>query len=144
MPVTTKAQQKAENAKGAKNAKGKVQFYSGFCESSEKLSATKGCSNHLFGTIPHSFTFLLSSSASRRYDRGDYANQNDDCQRIRTDNTKLNRMVSSGIGVCSADVKNRDCSSSNREEDAITSDDQMPHGNTQFFALRRDGTSQGQ
>jgi len=34
-----------------------------------------------------------------------------------------------GIGVWSTDVKNRDGSSSNRKEYAITSDDQMPNGN---------------
>ena len=33
-------------------------------------------------------------------------------------------------------MKNRDCSPSNREQDPITSDDQMPDGNTQLFALR--------
>jgi hypothetical protein len=52
--------------------------------------------------------------------------------------------VSSGIGVWTADVKNRDRFSSNRVEDAITSDDQMPNGNTQLFALRRERTSQWQ
>jgi hypothetical protein len=57
---------------------------------------------------------------------------------------KLDQTVSSGIGVWTADVKNRDRSSSNREEDAITSDDQMPNGNTQLFALRRERTSQWQ
>ena len=57
---------------------------------------------------------------------------------------KLDQAVSSGIGVWTADVKNRDRSSSNREEDAITSDDQMPNGNTQLFALRRERTSQWQ
>ena len=51
---------------------------------------------------------------------------------------------SSGIGVWTADVKNRDCSFSNREEDAITAEDQMPDGNTQLFALRRERTSQWQ
>ena len=50
----------------------------------------------------------------------------------------------STIGVWTADVKNRDGSSSNREEDAITSDDQMPNGNTQLFALGRERTSHGQ
>src|SRR5690348_9606533 len=50
--------------------------------------------------------------------------------------------VSSGIDVRTADLKNRDCSSSNREEDAITSNDQTPDGNTQLFAPRRDGTGE--
>lgn len=57
---------------------------------------------------------------------------------------KLDQTISSGIGVWTADVKNRDRSSSNREEDAITSDDKMPNGNTQLFALRRERTSQWQ
>lgn len=57
---------------------------------------------------------------------------------------KLDQTVSSGISVWTADVKNRDCSSSNREEDAITSDDQMPDGNTQLFALWGERTSQWQ
>src|ERR1051325_3793235 len=57
---------------------------------------------------------------------------------------EVDQTVSSGIGVWTADVKNCDCSSSNREEDAITSDDQMPNGNTQFFALRRERKSQWQ
>ena len=57
---------------------------------------------------------------------------------------KLDQTVSSGIGEWTADVKNRDCSSSNREEDPITSDDQMPDGNAQLLALRRERTSQWQ
>jgi hypothetical protein len=57
---------------------------------------------------------------------------------------EFDQTVSSGIGVWTADVKNRHCLSFNREEDAITSGDQMPDGNTQLFALGRDGTSQGQ
>lgn len=41
-PVTTKAQQKAENADNADNAKVKSAILLGFCESSEKPSKTKG------------------------------------------------------------------------------------------------------
>ena len=55
---------------------------------------------------------------------------------------RLNSLI--GIGVWTADLKNRDCSSSNREEGAITSCDQMPDGNTQLFALGRERTSQWQ
>jgi hypothetical protein len=55
---------------------------------------------------------------------------------------KADQTDSSGIGVWTADVKNRDCFSSNREEDAITYDDQMPNRNTQLFALRRERTTQ--
>jgi len=55
---------------------------------------------------------------------------------------RSNRLI--GIGEWAADVENRDCSSSNHEEDAITSDDQMPNGNTQLFALRRERTSHWQ
>ena len=36
------------------------------------------------------------------------------------------------VDVWTSDVKNRDCFSSNREEDAITIDDQMSNRNTEF------------
>jgi len=55
---------------------------------------------------------------------------------------RSNRLI--GIGEWAADVENRDCSSSNHEEDAKTSDDQMPNGNTQLFGLRRERTSHWQ
>jgi len=48
-PVTTKAQQKAENANGPGNAEAKTAILLRFCESSEKLSKTKGGSSHPFG-----------------------------------------------------------------------------------------------
>jgi len=56
VPVTTKAQQKAENANGAENAEWKIAILLGFFESSEKPSKTKGGSSPPFGTIlPQNF-----------------------------------------------------------------------------------------
>jgi len=52
------------------------------------------------------------------------------------------RLFRNWTNVWASDVKNRDCSSRNREEDAITSDDQMPDGHTEFFALRRERAGQ--
>jgi hypothetical protein len=71
--------------------------------------------------------------------------KNEDYESAEIDNQwKVDQTFSSGIGVWTADVKNRDRSSSNRKEDAITSDDQLPNGNTQLFALQRERTSQWQ
>jgi hypothetical protein len=52
------------------------------------------------------------------------------------------RFCRNWTNVWTSDVKNRDCSSSNHEEDAITPDDQMPNGYAQFFALRRERAGQ--
>lgn len=76
VPLTTKAQRKAEKADRAEHAEGEIAIYWSFCESSEKPRKTKGGWSLPLGLEPTSLrlqeTLLQSVARQYGYSLGSY------------------------------------------------------------------------